>query len=46
MNGFVIAAGSFVTTLIDAAIITSKKIGAVKVNTDCTACKVPDAAIY
>jgi 3-methyladenine DNA glycosylase AlkD len=46
MNGFVIAAGSFVPALTDAAISTSKKIGAVKVNTDDTACKVPDAAVY
>lgn len=46
MNGFVIAAGCFVPALTDAAMNASKKIGAVKVNTDGTACKVPDAAIY
>lgn len=46
MNGFIIAAGSFVPALTEAAISASKKIGAVKVNTDGTACKVPDAAIY
>lgn len=46
MNGFVIAAGCFVPALTDAAMNASKKIGAIKVNTDGTACKVPDAAIY
>ena len=46
MNSFVIAAGCFVPALTDAAMNASKKIGAVKVNTDGTACKVPDAAIY
>lgn len=46
MNGFVIAAGSFVPALTDAALSASKKIGAVKVNADGTACKVPDAAVY
>jgi hypothetical protein len=46
MNGFVIAAGCYVPALTDSALNASKKIGAVKVNTDGTACKVPDAAIY
>ena len=46
MNGFVIAAGCFVPSLTDVAMGASKKIGAVKVNTDGTACKVMDAAIY
>ncbi len=46
MNSFVIAAGCFVPALTDAAMNASKKIGAIKVNTDGTACKVPDAAIY
>jgi 3-methyladenine DNA glycosylase AlkD len=46
MNGFVIAAGCYVPALTDAALNASKKIGAVKVNTDGTACKIPDAAIY
>lgn len=46
MNGFVIAAGCFVPALTDAAMNASKKIGAVKVNTDGTACKVPDASVY
>ena len=46
MNGFVIAAGTFVPALTDNAINASKKIGAVKVNTDGTACKIPDAALY
>jgi 3-methyladenine DNA glycosylase AlkD len=46
MNVFVIAVGSHVLPLTTDAIETSKKIGAVKVNTDGTACKVPDAAVY
>lgn len=46
MNGFVIAVGTFVPALTDNAINASKKIGAVKVNTDGTACKIPDAALY
>ena len=44
MNTFIIAVGSHVIALTDTAINTSKKIGAVKVNTDGTACKIPDAA--
>jgi len=46
MNIFVIAAGCYVPALTDAAMNASKKIGAVKVNADGTACKVPDATIY
>ncbi|MFN8117181.1 MAG: DNA alkylation repair protein [Bacteroidia bacterium] len=46
MNGFVIAVGTFVPALTDNAINASKKIGAVKVNTDGTACKISDAALY
>lgn len=46
MNSFVIAVGSYVTSLTDYAISISKKIGPVKVNTDGTACKVPNAADY
>ncbi len=46
MNGFIIAVGSFVPSLTDDAINVSKKIGAVKVNKDGTACKVPDAIVY
>ena len=46
MNGFIIAVGSFVPSLTDDAINASKKVGAVKVNKDGTACKVPDAIVY
>ena len=46
MNGFLIAAGSFVTALTDDAVATAKKIGEVEVNMGDTACKVPDAASY
>ena len=46
MNLFVIAAGSFVIPLTDHAMSISKKIGLVKVNTDGTACKIPNAADY
>src|ERR1700712_879724 len=43
MNSFIIAVGTYVTSLTDDAISISKKIGPVTVNTDGTACKVPDA---
>lgn len=46
MNGFIIAVGSFVIPLTDHAVAVAKKIGAVKVNLDGTACKVPDAVDY
>ncbi len=46
MNVFIIAVGSYILPLTDDAINTSKKIGAVKVNKDGTACKVPDAVVY
>ena len=46
MNAFIIAVGSYVSSLTDLAIGVSKKIGVVKVNKDGTACKVPDAAVY
>ena len=46
MNGFVIAVGSFVTSLTDDAINTSKKIGEINVDLNGTACKVPDAVQY
>ena len=46
MNGFIIAVGSYVASLTDDAISASKKVGQIKVNTDGTACKVPDAAVY
>jgi len=46
MNGFIIATGSYVTALTVDAIAASKKIGAVTVDMNGTACKVPDAAEY
>jgi len=46
MNIFIIAAGSHVLSLTDFAVNTSKKIGAIKINTDGTPCKIPDAAVY
>jgi hypothetical protein len=46
MNGFIIAAGSFITTLTDKAIATANKIGPVTVDMNGTACKVPSAAEY
>jgi 3-methyladenine DNA glycosylase AlkD len=46
MNGFVIAAGSYVKALTALALETAAKIGPVSVNMDGTACKVPLAAEY
>ena len=46
MNGFIIAVGSYVTSLTDDAISTSKKIGEIKVDMNGTACKIPDAEQY
>jgi 3-methyladenine DNA glycosylase AlkD len=46
MNGFVIAAGSYVKALTDHAIATAKKIGKVEVDKNGTACKVPVATEY
>src|SRR5262245_8192809 len=46
MNGFVIAVGSYVKALTDAAIQTAKKIGAVSVDMHGTSCKVPEAVAY
>ena len=46
MNGFVIAAGSFVPALTDLAIETGEKIGTVTVDMGDTACKVPSAPQY
>lgn len=46
MNGFVIAAGGYVSALTDDAMSAAEKIGAVTVDTNGTACKVPDAADY
>ena len=46
MNGFIIAVGSFVTSLTEEAINTSKKIGQIKVDMNGTTCKIPDAVQY
>jgi 3-methyladenine DNA glycosylase AlkD len=46
MNGFIIAVGSYVKALTDAANQTAKKVGKVTVEMNGTACKVPDAAEY
>lgn len=46
MNGFVIAIGSYVKGLTEAALKTAEKIGTVSVNMGNTACKVPAAAEY
>lgn len=44
MNGFVIAAGSFVAPLTEAALAAGKKIGPVTVDVGNTACEVPSVA--
>ena len=46
MNGFVIAAGSFVNELTRAAIDTGKKNGVVMVDMEGTACKIPFVPDY
>jgi hypothetical protein len=46
MNGFVIALGSYVRSLTDAAIQAAGKIGTVTVDMGGTACKVPSAVQY
>jgi 3-methyladenine DNA glycosylase AlkD len=46
MNGFVIAAGTYVKSLTVEAIAAAKKMGKVTVDMGNTACKVPDAAQY
>ncbi|MCI0465038.1 MAG: DNA alkylation repair protein [Gemmataceae bacterium] len=46
MNGFVIAVGTYVKALTDAALQTATKIGRVSVDMGGTACKVPDALEY
>jgi 3-methyladenine DNA glycosylase AlkD len=46
MNGFVIAAGSYVKTLSDLALQAAAKIGTVTVDMGDTECKVPSAAEY
>jgi hypothetical protein len=46
MNKFVIALGTYVKPLTDAALNTASSIGPVTVHMDGTACKVPDAGEY
>lgn len=46
MNGFLIALGTYVTPLSEEVIATAKNIGAVMVEKEGTACKVPDAVEY
>ena len=46
MNSFIIALGSYVTTLSPDAITAAKKIGTVIVDMHGRACKVPDAVAY
>jgi 3-methyladenine DNA glycosylase AlkD len=46
MNGFVIAAGSYVGPLRDAAMAAARKIGRVEVDMGDTACRVPYAPEY
>jgi 3-methyladenine DNA glycosylase AlkD len=46
MNGFIIAAGTYVSKLTDKAISTANNVGTVTVDMNGTACKVPSAAAY
>ena len=46
MNGFVIAVGSYIAPLTNDAIAAANKVGAVTVDTNGTACKLPDAVEY
>jgi len=46
MNGFVIAAGTYVAPLGDKAIATARQLGRVEIDMGETACKVPDAEQY
>lgn len=46
MNNFLIACGSYVAPLADAALATARVIGPVQVDMGDTACKVPDAESY
>jgi hypothetical protein len=46
MNGFIIAAGSYVQPLTALALQTAAKIGPVTVDMGNTACKLPDASEY
>jgi hypothetical protein len=46
MNGFVIAAGSYVVTLTKLALAVADKVGTVHVDMGGTSCKVPTAREY
>lgn len=46
MNGFIIAAGSYVKELTEMALAVATKVGVVSVDMNGTACKVPDANVY
>jgi len=46
MNGFMIAAGTYVAGLTKDAIATANKIGPITIDTNGTACKVPSAVEY
>jgi len=46
MNGFIIAAGTYVKELNKDAVATANQVGLVTVDMNGTACKVPDAAAY
>jgi 3-methyladenine DNA glycosylase AlkD len=46
MNGFIIAVGCYVKSLMNEALATAKKVGKVTVDMGDTACKVPDASAY
>jgi 3-methyladenine DNA glycosylase AlkD len=46
MNGFIISLGSYVTSLTETAIAASEKIGAITVDMNGTACKVPNPVDY
>jgi 3-methyladenine DNA glycosylase AlkD len=46
MNGFIIAAGTYVNDLAKDAVTVGAKVGKITVDMDGTACKVPDAVEY
>jgi 3-methyladenine DNA glycosylase AlkD len=46
MNGFLIAVGSYVPALTETTLRISEKMGAININMNGTACKVPDVATY
>lgn len=46
MNGFLIACGTYVAPLADAALALAERLGKIEIDMGDTACKVPDAAAY